>query len=710
MGLMQFLRRRAAPRPGQSGAAQSASMPGSPSAPMPGAQAAPEIYGPPREAIQETFTQQKGAMAYQAPDQITNEATEGANGAVHQAQTMAAEAGREAPKKIQPQTLQNAYPGPMQNVPPMAGPNARSKPPKKSGFMNMLRSMAERDAQSKAQRNAYPGSMQNAQPMADRNARPQAPQSASQGSMQNAQPMADRNTRPQAPMNASPGHMQSAPPMADRNAMPQAPKKRGGFMQFLRSLAERDAQSKAQRNANPGSMQSTPPMAARDAQPEAPQGSNPRFMQNAQPMADRNTRPEAPMSAYPGPMQSAPPMADRNTRPEAPTNAYPGFMQNAQTMAAREARVEMAQHAQVTATTQTEAARNARPEAAQAEAEHHTNAVVPQAEAVQDTQAVASQAEAAQDAQAAPTQLQTAQDAQAASLQPQALQTAQPQAQGPGTAQNRPLDPLSQILEGTGFDYDREQDIFYSVADPWQRRLGYCSLYDKWATLWGLVYDSEPVRFEYGGKRWMIEFWKGQYGITTGGEIGVYQSVGPDIHIPLVFRGPFYRSVSDRDALSMAFVLEKDSKPMFLRAHRRHWWLTGFILGSFTQPARLTMRAALVFRDYGLRDAFVAALYKMGYTDREVVSASNFVQVTLGKPHTKQPALRFGPICWLTMRRTRILVNMCNKVTGGLKDVDVMLLKLQTTSPHLYQLAMNMGMQKNLYKFLGSMGKYLGTN
>ena len=615
MGLMQFLRRRAAPRPGQSGAAQSASMPGSPSAPMPGAQAAPEIYGPPREAIQETFTQQKGAMAYQAPDQITNEATEGANGAVHQAQTMAAEAGREAPKKIQPQTLQNAYPGPMQNVPPMAGPNARSKPPKKSGFMNMLRSMAERDAQSKAQR-----------------------------------------------------------------------------------------------NANPGSMQSTPPMAARDAQPEAPQGSNPRFMQNAQPMADRNTRPEAPMSAYPGPMQSAPPMADRNTRPEAPTNAYPGFMQNAQTMAAREARVEMAQHAQVTATTQTEAARNARPEAAQAEAEHHTNAVVPQAEAVQDTQAVASQAEAAQDAQAAPTQLQTAQDAQAASLQPQALQTAQPQAQGPGTAQNRPLDPLSQILEGTGFDYDREQDIFYSVADPWQRRLGYCSLYDKWATLWGLVYDSEPVRFEYGGKRWMIEFWKGQYGITTGGEIGVYQSVGPDIHIPLVFRGPFYRSVSDRDALSMAFVLEKDSKPMFLRAHRRHWWLTGFILGSFTQPARLTMRAALVFRDYGLRDAFVAALYKMGYTDREVVSASNFVQVTLGKPHTKQPALRFGPICWLTMRRTRILVNMCNKVTGGLKDVDVMLLKLQTTSPHLYQLAMNMGMQKNLYKFLGSMGKYLGTN
>lgn len=307
-----------------------------------------------------------------------------------------------------------------------------------------------------------------------------------------------------------------------------------------------------------------------------------------------------------------------------------------------------------------------------------------------------------------PPWAQTGQSAQPGMLQAEAAQPAWVQAsEATEPAQSFPPDPLTQILQGTGFDYDRAQDIFYSVTDPWQRRLGYCSLYDKWATLWGLVYDSEPVRFEYGGKRWLIEFWKGQYGITTGGEIGVYQSAGPDIHIPLVFRGPFYRSVSDQDALSMAFVLEKDSKQMFLRAHRRHWWLTGFILGAYNQPSTLTMRTALVFRDYGLRDAFVAALRKMGYTDKELVSDSNFVQLTIGKPRTKQPLLRYGPICWLTMWRTRTLVRLYNKVTGGLKDVDVMLLKLQTTSPHLYQLAMNLGMQKNLYKFLGSMGKYL---
>ena len=99
MGLLQFLR-RAAPRPGQSGAAPSAS--------MPGVQAVPEIYGPPREAIQETLTQQKGAMADQAPMQTTNEDPEDASEAVQQAKA-AQEAGPQA--QIQFEAPTNATPG-----------------------------------------------------------------------------------------------------------------------------------------------------------------------------------------------------------------------------------------------------------------------------------------------------------------------------------------------------------------------------------------------------------------------------------------------------------------------------------------------------------------------------------------------------------------------------------------------------------------------
>jgi hypothetical protein len=67
---------------------------------------------------------------------------------------------------------------------------------------------------------------------------------------------------------------------------------------------------------------------------------------------------------------------------------------------------------------------------------------------------------------------------------------------GKGTQQ----DELLQILAETGYAYDWEQNIFYSVADPWQRKMGYCSLYDDWSTPIGIVFDCEPIRFEYNGK------------------------------------------------------------------------------------------------------------------------------------------------------------------------------------------------------------------
>ena len=37
-----------------------------------------------------------------------------------------------------------------------------------------------------------------------------------------------------------------------------------------------------------------------------------------------------------------------------------------------------------------------------------------------------------------------------------------------------------------------------------------------------MVFDSLPVYFNYRGRTWLIEFWKGQYGINAGGEIGIY--------------------------------------------------------------------------------------------------------------------------------------------------------------------------------------------
>ena len=100
---------------------------------------------------------------------------------------------------------------------------------------------------------------------------------------------------------------------------------------------------------------------------------------------------------------------------------------------------------------------------------------------------------------------------------------------------------LNRDLEPFGFAYDLYQDSFYSLMNPWQRKFGYCRLYDEACAPLSMIIDCEPIRFKYKGRKFLIEFWKGQYGMTTGGEVGIYYTDGPDLNIPGVFNGTFIR-------------------------------------------------------------------------------------------------------------------------------------------------------------------------
>ena len=66
-----------------------------------------------------------------------------------------------------------------------------------------------------------------------------------------------------------------------------------------------------------------------------------------------------------------------------------------------------------------------------------------------------------------------------------------------------------------------------------------------------MIMDCEPVEFSYGGKRWLIELWKGQYGITTGGEIGIYNTKREDIDHEK-FKGTFYENIQDDERLLLS--------------------------------------------------------------------------------------------------------------------------------------------------------------
>lgn len=85
-----------------------------------------------------------------------------------------------------------------------------------------------------------------------------------------------------------------------------------------------------------------------------------------------------------------------------------------------------------------------------------------------------------------------------------------------------PYTKLGEIVDYAGFSYDAGQDILYSKINPRQYNWGYCYFYDEGIFFISSLLDCEPIYFLYDGKEWMIELWKGQYGIETGGEIGIY--------------------------------------------------------------------------------------------------------------------------------------------------------------------------------------------
>lgn len=74
-----------------------------------------------------------------------------------------------------------------------------------------------------------------------------------------------------------------------------------------------------------------------------------------------------------------------------------------------------------------------------------------------------------------------------------------------------------------GFSYDPKQKILYSDATPIQRFFGFSRTVDLAAdpVLSSSIY-CDPIYFYYDGKEYLLELWKGQYGLMTGVEVGLY--------------------------------------------------------------------------------------------------------------------------------------------------------------------------------------------
>lgn len=186
---------------------------------------------------------------------------------------------------------------------------------------------------------------------------------------------------------------------------------------------------------------------------------------------------------------------------------------------------------------------------------------------------------------------------------------------------------LNSLLRPFGYCYDSRQDIISSINDAWQRRFGYTAFFDKAAPHFNMVFDALPIYFDYQNRTWLIEFWKGQYGINTGGEIGLYYT---DELIPEDKRSAeLFRAVDDSDMLPMYFELIKGNFTL-VSVSKPTWWLTAFCMGLFSQPENLCLNAAITFPNYEMLRCFLTSLLDSGIPEKCVKVSGKQVHILFG--------------------------------------------------------------------------------
>ena len=158
-----------------------------------------------------------------------------------------------------------------------------------------------------------------------------------------------------------------------------------------------------------------------------------------------------------------------------------------------------------------------------------------------------------------------------------------------------------QILVTAGFDYDPIQDVYYTQLDSWQRNFGFNSVYDTAAPFVGMVYSTTKIYFTYDNKDWMMEIWKGQYGITAGAEIGFYNKPTDRVM-------KHYDCVTDEEMLTMSFDFYNMDELVFTRGPEKHWWLTGFKFLHVGIPQFIDLDMTIEFPNRKMANAFEKGL------------------------------------------------------------------------------------------------------
>jgi hypothetical protein len=178
--------------------------------------------------------------------------------------------------------------------------------------------------------------------------------------------------------------------------------------------------------------------------------------------------------------------------------------------------------------------------------------------------------------------------------------------------------------------YDFDQDFITNQKDAFQHMFGYNEVYDTFAWVANVYADTIHGVFQYDGREWLLQVWKGAYGmfLAVGGEIGLYSK-------PIDREIDHYDSVDQPDWIKMEMSVYYQDELQFTKPFDEYWWCTGFKVKYFpnhlTWPHNaVTMLAKLEFDNEEMAQLYTEAMEAKGfknqsdvvYADRDAVSRS----------------------------------------------------------------------------------------
>lgn len=241
---------------------------------------------------------------------------------------------------------------------------------------------------------------------------------------------------------------------------------------------------------------------------------------------------------------------------------------------------------------------------------------------------------------------------------------------------------ISQLGTPFGFEYKLSLDAFTSTADAWQRECGYCTLYDRQAPVFHMIFDCEPVYFDYKGATWLIEHL--ERSVRDHCRMRDRHIQGRPHHFKEERKSTLFHSITDEEMPVFSVTLLKDGAPVS-RLCERHWWLTAFLVGRYAEPESLSMKATIIFPDEEMCTAFLAGLDESGYEPPNLYVSGEAAAFTFSAPHTAQPFLRSSFYSRWVLYKNRVLLSLFLQLTKPFRFTLDRLLLLYEYLPVLFR-------------------------